>query len=171
MKWANDEGIFGGYPAEKGDLSVEQVKFVSFAAQLFSGVTGFNTDLLELLAMNLIRLYDSVVEDIKKEPNGKYEDPSNHPFVSKFQHALAASGVSQDVFEQWKKDAIHAYSTKNGPALPLDEQSSEARRESLLMDGRSIMANMQSLCTQREADHGALTSFCLSCLLMCLEIL
>lgn len=144
--------VFGGYPPEPTDITVQAEKFAPFVAHVFVGVRGVDIRVLKLLAMTLLMRHDDVVADIKMEPTGKYEDPINHPFVHVVESARVKCGLSEENFNTWKEQARQGFLTRNRAALPLTFHSEVM--ENFMMDGRTVMGSFQSLVRLNGASNG-----------------
>lgn len=151
--------IFGGYPPEPKHLTETVEKFGPFVSNLFINATDFSRPLLELLAMSVLLRYDDVVEDIKKEPRGRFNDPSAHPFVAIVRSAMAQSCVSDDEFASWKRDTKRAFVGMNKLGLAPDV-SDEMRN--VLVDPRPMLSSIDAVARATSATQGELG--CTACL-------
>jgi hypothetical protein len=152
VQYSPNEIIFGGYPPEPRDLTTQPEKFNTFVNILFADVDGMEKRVLQLLAMTVLLRYESVLEHIKKEPFGKYEIATEHPFVAAVETAREGSGVSCSVFKSWQKDANDKFLARNMPALPLDRIPDG--EDVFQVDARCIIASQHALARQRQSDHG-----------------
>lgn len=135
--------IIGGYPPEKKDLKDNETLFTPFVRCLFVGCEeDFPQDLLELLAMSVLLRYDDVLDHITKEPHGKYQVPTAHPFVHNVHRALRESCVGMVVFQSWKKDATEAFIRKNRLGL---DATFNPLMNSVLCETRPLLQNYQDL--------------------------
>lgn len=154
--------IYGGYPPEKADIVTEPEKFPAFAQRLFENVSGMEKPLLELLAMTVLMRLDSVIVTINEEPNRKWESAQDHPFVHFVMEAAAAAGVSEQGFQNWKKEANEGFETRNRPALSVNYSPS---MQSAMLDPRCFLGVFNSLVTLTQSLNGA---YCFdSCVALC----
>jgi hypothetical protein len=77
------------------DINIEREKIIPFMKTLFGGGHNLDHSVLELAFASFLRFYDKFVEDITKEPRGKYKDPMNHPYVASVQRARLLSRISK----------------------------------------------------------------------------
>jgi hypothetical protein len=131
-----DGNIIGGYPPEIKDIVIECEKIRNFMMTLFCGGHNLDTLVLELCFAAFLRFYDKFVEDIMKEPRGKYVNPFNHPYVASVQRARLVNGVSEETFDAWKKSVQEGFVTRNRPALPINYSPSMGE---CLLDPRTFI--------------------------------
>jgi hypothetical protein len=143
-----DNNVIGGYPPEIKDIVVEYEKIHPFMMTLYGGGHSVDTAVLEICFAAFLRFYDKFVEDVSKEPTGKFVIPSNHPYVASVQRAMMMSEVSEQTFDAWKKSVQQGFVTRNRPALPINYSPS---MEECLLDPRTFLSSYNALATHTES--------------------
>jgi hypothetical protein len=145
-----DGEIYGGYPPEIRDISIECEKVRPFMNAVFDGGHGFDICVQELSFAALFRFYDMFVEDIMKEPRKKYVDPAQHLYVAKVQRAMFLSNVSQETFDAWKKSVQEGFVSRNRAALPINYDPS---MQQCLLDPRTFLSSYNALAIATASIH------------------
>jgi hypothetical protein len=145
-----DGEIYGGYPPEIRDISIECQKVRPFMKLLFGGGHGFDTFVLELSFAACLRFYDKFVEDIMKEPRELFVDPAKHTYVARVQRVMTLSNVSEQTFGAWKKSVQEGFVRRNRAALPINYSPS---MEQCLLDPRTFLSSYNALAIATASIH------------------
>lgn len=145
-----DGEIYGGYPPEIGDISIEYGKVRPMMKLLFGGGHGFDPSVLELSFAACLRFYDKFVEDIMKESREKFVDPAKHAYVAKVQRVMFLSNVSEETFGAWQKSVREGFVRRNRAALPINFDPS---MEQCLLDPRSFLSSYNALAIATASIH------------------
>lgn len=113
MKFGNS--YFGGYPPVLSDITTESEKVKVFMSLLFKNHADLDTKVVELLTGSLLRFHGDFIELIQKEPNGKFKNVEDHPFVFLVNKACQEAGVSDQTFAAWQAEVRSGFCNKNFP--------------------------------------------------------
>lgn len=110
----NDDARFTcGCPPTCSDIVTEKEKVQSFIESLMGHNNHVPKAVKEILVANMLRFWDDFIEILDKEPNGKYKDVMEHPFVNRVHKALLRSGVSNDGFKAWCSEVTSGFYVNN----------------------------------------------------------
>ena len=113
--------VVGGQPPNLRDIHTEPHLLGAFISHLFIHDAGNNWSPLirELLVASMLRHYDEFCSILQTEPDGKFACLENHLFVATIQERLAMAGVSNNVFDAWRKEVQVGFFNRNLPALAI----------------------------------------------------
>lgn len=112
--------VVGGVPPSIFDITIERELFEKFMGYLFANDTEYvwRPGVRALLVGSLLRHYDELIDILEKHPDKDFVI-DDHPFVARVKHALLLAGVSEAVFNEWKKQVAIGFFNRNLPGLPI----------------------------------------------------
>lgn len=138
-------------------------EFVHMFVFDFDYDNGWSPIVREMLVCTAIYHYDDFVRVVMSHPDGEFgSDESKHTFICRFQRALNLAGVSQPLFDAWKKEIRDGFVNRNLTALPYPEIETRAGPgtsvSQLLMDPRTFVSQTNNLVSNYQSMQGLLVS-------------
>ena len=133
---------FGGYTPTLEAIIVDVDECRVFALYLFRKHNAIEDEKKYIYTAVLIHRYDDICEVIQQHPENLFENLNDHIFVAKVRRALQICNISEETFEQWKKDIKKDFCSKN--LLALDIKSLQGVlgsdiRERIYVDPRCLL--------------------------------
>lgn len=96
----------------------------------------------------LLRFYKDFLQALSKEPNKAFEDPKQHPVVSKISQVCQEIGLSEIQFAIWQDEIKKGFVSRNLPALSLaecEDMIGSPDYNGVLMDPRCFLTAFNDL--------------------------
>ena len=144
--------VVGGQPPILDDIVTSPEKVAPFVSHVFINDVnhGWPQRVRELLVASIFRHYDEFCSVLALHPDNKFECLENHLFVATIKEKLSLAGVTDDVFDAWRKEVRVGFFNRNLPALAIQRFPHHLGDvnnpfSQVMMDPRCFMDHFNSL--------------------------
>ena len=105
--------IIGGFPPTHKAIQHRKKDFVEFVKFLFHGEVHIKEQVQMFLGVTVVRWYKQFCKVLDKEPTGKYETITNHPFISLILTAANNAACTEVDILIWNEELVSDFIGKN----------------------------------------------------------